>query len=97
MKNKLTNQTAEQISNQTGLGLDYVNRVLAVKQKIKTGEMQLAGIATGWSYNYVLQVMGFSRTSTKIVEALEIIQENHRQLISEMPVRKFNPINLNEK
>lgn len=97
MKNKLTNQTAEEISIQTGLGLDYVNRVLAVKSNLQIGEMQLSAIATGWSYAYVLKVLAFTRTSTKIIEALETIQENHRQLIAEMPVRKFNPINLSEK
>lgn len=97
MKNKLTNQTAEQISNQTGLGIEYVNKVLAVKAKLQIGEMQLASVATGWSYEYVLKVLAFTRTSTKIIDALETIQENHRQLIAEMPVRKFNPINLTEK
>lgn len=89
MENKVTKQTPEQISEQTGLGLDYINRVLAVKLKLQIGEMQLAASYTKFSYQYVLKVLGFTRTNTKIIEALEIIQKNHAELISEMPVSKY--------
>lgn len=89
MENKLIKQTPDQISNQTGLPLDYVKRVLVIKSKLQLGEPQLAAISTGWSNDYVNKTLAFTRTSTKIIEALETIQKNHAELIADMPVGKY--------
>ena len=63
MENKLIKQTPEEISKQTGLPIDYINRFLTIKAKLQLGETQLASVATGWSYDYVIKTLDFSRTN----------------------------------
>lgn len=92
MKKNNIKQTPEQISDQTGLGLDYVKRVLKVKEGIELGDTQLTAIATKWSIDYVQRVLAFKRTSSDILTALETIQENRKQLIADMPVGKYKKI-----